>query len=511
MLGKSSQIIYNQSVVTNFITRGKFGVVNENLDSFKIGKTYSRKKFIDLERNRQHPKSEYIRGEVTVTAENSVVIIFNKDLLGWHYQWTSTKHTAEVFHEFKIVLCKETKSTTMSVLAVASSPHFQVVSRRRNRDNADSKAAEKKRKVTDDGNRTRDRIYQLATRFGNSFDEINYAFRGRDLQVSNMLNKLSSGEGHVSVATPVMVVDSLKENGISNASELMGWIGKVSMELLSLGRGNLATNRCFTKWTQGTSQFSAQCIRERDRNFSWNPMHEDETFVSGGELCENSIFAEFRQIFRDLVDHALVVLGLHLSMFHEMTGVASAHGFITLDPFYPPSHHEARFLHIQTRGSTDIMTPLTYSAGCKVFRTTDDHHAYAKDLLLLRRGIFRSVVLDRLKHVHSEMSLANHFSTSDSNSVLKPEFDMNGVWLDTELGKEEKTCPRICIDILQGGDFISQLFKQMFSKVKLTITNEVFVVEGQDVHLGSGKLSFQLDGLKVRTMHFEISSFYIET
>eukprot|EP00516_Mucochytrium_quahogii_P001204 CAMPEP_0203759254 /NCGR_PEP_ID=MMETSP0098-20131031/12208_1 /ASSEMBLY_ACC=CAM_ASM_000208 /TAXON_ID=96639 /ORGANISM=" , Strain NY0313808BC1" /LENGTH=819 /DNA_ID=CAMNT_0050652073 /DNA_START=516 /DNA_END=2975 /DNA_ORIENTATION=+ len=83
------------------------------------------------ERNRQNPLRPWIRGEVS-DDDSKVTIVFNRQLLGWHYQWASTKHTCDAFHTYKAhIFILNQKTGMLRYIGSIMSPQFQLYSRRR--------------------------------------------------------------------------------------------------------------------------------------------------------------------------------------------------------------------------------------------------------------------------------------------------------------------------------------------------------------------------------------------
>eukprot|EP00924_Labyrinthula_sp_SR-Ha-C_P014616 snap_masked-scaffold_34-processed-gene-3.27-mRNA-1 protein AED:1.00 eAED:1.00 QI:0/0/0/0/1/1/2/0/805 len=85
------------------------------------------------ERTKKRPLNNLIRGEVvteTSSGSNEVTLIFNREYIGWHYQWVSKKNTNLYFHSFRIRLYSF-DGTRFVLHGVACSPTFQIFSRRK--------------------------------------------------------------------------------------------------------------------------------------------------------------------------------------------------------------------------------------------------------------------------------------------------------------------------------------------------------------------------------------------
>lgn len=99
-----------------------------------------------LERTRAAPTLPYLKGDVAKLSANTYQISFNSQLLGWHYQWVSTKHTCDAFHLFRAYIFVESagevdpSAPTLTYVGCGDSPRFQLYSRRRQRGAAASKA-----------------------------------------------------------------------------------------------------------------------------------------------------------------------------------------------------------------------------------------------------------------------------------------------------------------------------------------------------------------------------------
>mmetsp|Transcript_7234 Transcript_7234/g.18468 ORF Transcript_7234/g.18468 Transcript_7234/m.18468 type:complete len:222 (-) Transcript_7234:115-780(-) len=90
--------------------------------------------------------NQYLRGEVSVNQndEESVDITFNRQLLGWHYGWKSSKHTCDALHCFRVSIFQQEpylEDAPLTYYGYACSPGFQIYSRRRQRGMVDPAAA----------------------------------------------------------------------------------------------------------------------------------------------------------------------------------------------------------------------------------------------------------------------------------------------------------------------------------------------------------------------------------
>eukprot|EP00514_Thraustochytrium_sp_LLF1b_P007653 CAMPEP_0184535612 /NCGR_PEP_ID=MMETSP0198_2-20121128/15988_1 /TAXON_ID=1112570 /ORGANISM="Thraustochytrium sp., Strain LLF1b" /LENGTH=237 /DNA_ID=CAMNT_0026928677 /DNA_START=155 /DNA_END=864 /DNA_ORIENTATION=+ len=98
------------------------------------GVTTSLQAMKDQERSRKDPYKPFIRGEVTLVAntQDTYDIFFNRQLLCWNYNWTSTKHTCDALHMFVVrVYTQGLGSEQIEYAASLRSPVFQLYSRRR--------------------------------------------------------------------------------------------------------------------------------------------------------------------------------------------------------------------------------------------------------------------------------------------------------------------------------------------------------------------------------------------
>ena len=84
----------------------------------------------NLERGTRNPFQPWIRGKIEKEKNE---IVFNKDLVGWHYQWQSSKHDSHRVHVFKIYMFALDKVTgeLTDLCTPIKSPQFQLYSRRK--------------------------------------------------------------------------------------------------------------------------------------------------------------------------------------------------------------------------------------------------------------------------------------------------------------------------------------------------------------------------------------------
>mmetsp|Transcript_5323 Transcript_5323/g.9994 ORF Transcript_5323/g.9994 Transcript_5323/m.9994 type:complete len:269 (-) Transcript_5323:70-876(-) len=112
---------------------GEFMEVGSD-DQLRPGMATSLQAMKDQERSRKDPYKPFIRGEVTLVAntQDTYDIFFNRQLLCWNYNWTSTKHTCDALHMFVVrVYTQGLGSEQIEYAASLRSPVFQLYSRRR--------------------------------------------------------------------------------------------------------------------------------------------------------------------------------------------------------------------------------------------------------------------------------------------------------------------------------------------------------------------------------------------
>mmetsp|Transcript_19064 Transcript_19064/g.31217 ORF Transcript_19064/g.31217 Transcript_19064/m.31217 type:complete len:863 (+) Transcript_19064:435-3023(+) len=111
--------------------------VEDNSDNqSRAGCKVAMTELMEHERTRTKPLEKLLRGEVVVdpSRSDSVKVVFNRQLLGWHYQWVSTKHTCDMFHCFKAhIYYRAVDSNDLVYAGSVLGPKFQIYSRRRQR------------------------------------------------------------------------------------------------------------------------------------------------------------------------------------------------------------------------------------------------------------------------------------------------------------------------------------------------------------------------------------------
>jgi len=96
------------------------------------GAKYTLDEAFQKERTRAEPLRPWIRGEVKDEQDGSASIVFNRQLLGWHYNWVSTKHTCDSYHVFRAhVFILDQNTGILRYVESVSTPQFQLFSRRR--------------------------------------------------------------------------------------------------------------------------------------------------------------------------------------------------------------------------------------------------------------------------------------------------------------------------------------------------------------------------------------------
>jgi len=137
--------IFREGKLSPIRAWGEF-IVRGTDEEWKLGSEYKLDDLKDKERSRTSPLKPWLRGDIsnaklhrvqndetTEGEKNSITVLFNQELLGWHYHWVSTKHTCDSYHSFKIHVFLEGKGNQLTYLGSSLSPQFQLYSRRRQR------------------------------------------------------------------------------------------------------------------------------------------------------------------------------------------------------------------------------------------------------------------------------------------------------------------------------------------------------------------------------------------
>jgi len=461
-----------------------------------------------LLRSRAGPMNEWLQGHVDATN-----LVFNEDLVSWHYHWVSTKHTCEQLHCFKVDVFSQLNDGTVLFLKTIKSPEFKIFSRRRQLKTGLKtgilETEDKKRKqppikdssdfvldqqpivskifVHDDErmtNRTLDRLWlavQLYSDHGSTF---------------SMPKEASSHGGTSSMSS---LTDTFAKSGIIDGDSISNNINLLSKSLIDLGRDNTDLQSMLDKWRSqyGVNMFVAQTAMERENKFTWTSDHEDETF-NKHEIWKNteiSIFAEVRQAFRNMMQKGLLMHSMDVSMFHFPMQVAANAGVIVPDTFVPPPVHFAKYLHAQVRGHVKDFESQDYGSRGKRFESLAQQEIYGRELMLFKRAVFREIVRNAM--VESQRDKKLMFGVS--GNPLPKEFGVNGTWIDRKIeGDEEGETIRRCRNEFETnfefGNFIGRMFHSMFAKIKLRVNDAMLSLEGQQMMLASSKMVILLDG-----------------
>jgi hypothetical protein len=89
-------------------------------------------------RTRLQPMMPWVPGHPTATSPTQTVFEFNKERRGWHYSWTSNKHSCDSEHVMQAFVFERlgehtTTSMLLRCVAVATSPRWILFCRRRKR------------------------------------------------------------------------------------------------------------------------------------------------------------------------------------------------------------------------------------------------------------------------------------------------------------------------------------------------------------------------------------------
>lgn len=99
---------------------------------FTVGKHVAAAVVKQLQRTPATPFKPLIFGE-RVEGASPVCFEFNKKRKGWHYGWSSNKHSCNTEHCFRVYALEQVGIETFSVVGIVSSPPFVLYCRRRRR------------------------------------------------------------------------------------------------------------------------------------------------------------------------------------------------------------------------------------------------------------------------------------------------------------------------------------------------------------------------------------------
>jgi len=121
-------------VASEVRTWGEFELA-EAAPALKIGDVISPDVAALKERSKSDPLKPWVRGDVqemeTVNDVATILVEFNKQLVAWHYSWTSSRYTCDARHMFRCYFFRVTDNDELVVIGVAETPQFQIFSRRR--------------------------------------------------------------------------------------------------------------------------------------------------------------------------------------------------------------------------------------------------------------------------------------------------------------------------------------------------------------------------------------------
>ncbi|GBG29669.1 Hypothetical Protein FCC1311_058902 [Hondaea fermentalgiana] len=281
-------------------------------------------------------------------------------------------------------------------------------------------------------------------------------------------------------------------------------VESISECVIRLAKNNKAFNDIVASYSspEGIKRLKAQIERERNVNFVWSAEREDRTYdptkVDDPDH-ETSIYGMLRQAFRNIMMSAIVNTGQRLEPYIESMDLAARHGVATPDPYYPPSPRAAAFIHMQLYGSLDHFEKQDYGSREGKFVDNTQRCQYAKDLMVVRRGIMRRIVCNRIV---SDQRTRAQSSARDLEPPVAPGWDINGTWIllgpVDEPGFKQGSegigaLLSICAGVNVGG-FYNRVFTTMLSKIEVHITEETFTSRGQQMLLADPRLVANLKG-----------------
>mmetsp|Transcript_16911 Transcript_16911/g.32998 ORF Transcript_16911/g.32998 Transcript_16911/m.32998 type:complete len:901 (-) Transcript_16911:113-2815(-) len=302
----------------------------------------------------------------------------------------------------------------------------------------------------------------------------------------------------------VLLRESSFANHTLRIDMILEGIEKISDCVIRLSKNNSAFNSVVSGFSspEGLKRLKAQIEREREINFAWTPEREDRTWDPtklNDPDHETSIFGMLRHQFRRIMSAAIAKTGQRLSPFIEPMDLAARFGVATPDPYYPPSPRAAAFIHMQLYGSLDNFEKQDYGSRQGKFINDEQQRQYAKDLMVVRRGIMRRIVCDRIVTDQRTRAL---FSERDREAPVSPGWDINGTWIlvgpiEEDMCKQGNEALGALLSVCSGvnmGGFYNRVFTTMLSKIEVTITDETFTSSGQQMLLADPRLVANLKG-----------------
>lgn len=113
-----------------------------SLGQFKQGQRVLTTDLFAQKRTADNPVLPFIHGELLESVDSSVSFEFNKRRKGWHYGWSSNKHSCNTEHCFRVHVFQQADSTHSEVIDSVSSPAFVLFCRRRRRFHTEPSAPE---------------------------------------------------------------------------------------------------------------------------------------------------------------------------------------------------------------------------------------------------------------------------------------------------------------------------------------------------------------------------------
>jgi len=251
----------------------------------------------------------------------------------------------------------------------------------------------------------------------------------------------------------------------------------------------------------GLKKLKEQIERDRDTALEWTLQREYSTFDEKGRIedVETSLFGEIRQAFRSVMKESLKALGKSIELFHEPMELAAAAGIVTPDPFYPPTPKVATFLHLQLHGNLETFSENEYSSRVGRFPDEKARNAFAKDLIIVKRGAFRRTFCNRI------IADMRHKQAKGRSAMEKPishDFDINGTWIcsDPHMEKDPESAKRMSkvFGSVAGenfGEMFTRIFSSMFGKLEIAITEESLTLTGQQILMAQPRVNVSLKGI----------------
>lgn len=246
----------------------------------------------------------------------------------------------------------------------------------------------------------------------------------------------------------------------------------------------------YSSTTEGLMAFKKQVEKERALDgMDWTRENEDETYdaLDPAQNRENSIYAQVRHNFRLLLGSALNACNQNLQDYAKPMECLAGTPFIPHDPFKPPSRKAAMFLHMQLHGNLESLSNNDYGAAEGKFKDEVQQRTYARDLIIVKRAIFRRLLFNRLiSSQRVQKAKALH------SLPVHSDWECTGTWVAIKADAEHMTKEFAKIVGAIGRESmcetIASFLATMLARLELHITNNNIIITGNKVLLGSPQL-----------------------